>query len=128
MEKHNKSRIDFLLPCFIHYCIGANRTKIDVERIININSKKYNNALILIDGYDEISHLVNDNNPDIKDIKEKMFECPNIILTSRPNAIKESEKETFNVQLENIGLDDKGIKKYIGAYFTLTKKKKVKNC
>lgn len=46
-------------------------------------------VLLLLDGYDEIAFL-SQNNRDYNKIMETVFQYKNVIMTSRPNAVTEN--------------------------------------
>ena len=63
-----------------------NLENIEPREIINISNK--DRVLLLLDGYDEVAFLSQDNR-DYRDIMEAVFQYKNVIMSSRPNAITE---------------------------------------
>lgn len=108
------------LACFVHYCTGADEL-IDLEDVVAVLDNRKDRILFLLDGYDEIAHLVysadGSDSHDAHKIIAKIFECPNIIMTSRPNALDDNFKSKFDRIVENIGLDSKCIEQYVDNYF-----------
>ncbi|KJV92733.1 NACHT domain-containing protein [Rickettsia bellii] len=104
------------LACFIHYCL--NLENIEPHEIINISNK--DRVLLLLDGYDEVAFLSQDNR-DYRDIMEAVFQYKNVIMSSRPNAITENINNKFERKVENTGWDSEGIKKYVYKSFEYDK-------
>ncbi|WP_341788540.1 NACHT domain-containing protein [Rickettsia endosymbiont of Lasioglossum villosulum] len=100
------------LACFIHYCL--NLENIEPHEIINISNK--DRVLLLLDGYDEVAFLSQDNR-DYRDIMEAVFQYKNVIMSSRPNAITENINNKFERKVENTGWDSEGIEKYVSKSF-----------
>ncbi|HJD55855.1 MAG TPA: NACHT domain-containing protein [Rickettsia endosymbiont of Pyrocoelia pectoralis] len=100
------------LVCFIHYCLDSK--DINPEEIRNINDK--DKVLLLLDGYDEVAFL-SQNNRDYRDIMGAIFQYKNVIMTSRPNAIMENISSKFKRIVENTGWDNEGIEKYVSKNF-----------
>ncbi|WP_341792488.1 NACHT domain-containing protein [Rickettsia endosymbiont of Gonocerus acuteangulatus] len=96
------------LACFIHYYL--NLENIEPHEIINISNK--DRVLLLLDGYDEVAFLSQDNR-DYRNIMEAVFQYKNVIMSSRPNAITENISSKFKRKVENTGWDNEGIEKYI---------------
>ncbi|HJD61362.1 MAG TPA: hypothetical protein LFV90_04305 [Rickettsia endosymbiont of Columbicola hoogstraali] len=95
-----------------------NLENIEPHEIINITNK--DKVLLLLDGYDEIAFLSQDNR-DYRDIMETVFQYKNVIMTSRPNAITENISSKFERKVENTGLDNEGIEKYVYKSFEYDK-------
>lgn len=81
-----------------------------------------------MDGYDEIAHLANDSNKFEYQIIQEVLNYRYVIMTSRPNAIDRSLEERFDRKVENIGLDQAGIDKYIGLNFRDDKALEIEIC
>lgn len=91
-----------------------NLENIEPHEIINISNK--DRVLLLLDGYDEVAFLSQDNR-DYQDIMEAVFQYKNIIMSSRPNAITENINNKFERKVENTGWDSEGIEKYVYKSF-----------
>lgn len=126
---------DNLLECFIHHSLANKGRKIiklkDITAFSN-NITKQNKISLLVDGYDEITHLLSssanslpnsasmhnhNHNREVSTITEKIKQYPNIIMTSRPGAVSTNLSNHFNQIIKNVGLDDEGINLYIKNYF-----------
>jgi len=101
-----------ILSCFIHYCLDSKNIKLDEIR--NIENK--DKVLLLLDGYDEVAFLSQDNR-DYRDIMKAVFQYKNIIMSSRPNALVEEMSNRFERKVENTGWDIEGIEKYVNKNF-----------
>jgi|GEM_PF-5176046 len=104
------------LACFIHYCLDSKN--IEPIELINIIDK--DKILLLLDGYDEVASL-SQNNRDYRDIMEAIFQYKNVIMTSRPNAVIEEMSSRFDRKIENTGWDSEGIEKYVNKNFEQNK-------
>jgi HEAT repeat protein len=73
--------------------------------------------LLLLDGYDEITHLV--NNPDhiAYEVVNKIFEYPYLVVTSRPGALTSQMMDRFSRKIKNKGLSTGNVRTYIDKYF-----------
>lgn len=86
---------------------------IPLEEIKSISRSK---TLLLLDGYDEIEHL--DRGGHIaREIMNSIFEFPNVLMTSRPNAIASNVESRFERKIENVGIGEDGAREYIANYF-----------
>ncbi|KAF3023237.1 hypothetical protein E8E15_003866 [Penicillium rubens] len=73
-------------------------------------------TLFLLDGLDEVSQ---DVNGDMRDFLEELLNQPNVIVTSRPNAISTAFlRQPFDLELETIGFYPKQVTSYIETAFT----------
>ena len=61
--------------------------------------------LLLLDGYDEISHLKTDKKSEFHPIFDAIWLHKHVVLTSRPNAVDEELKKKVDIIIENTGLD-----------------------
>ena len=63
--------------------------------------------LLLLDGYDEISHLKTNlnKNSEFHRIFDAIWSHKHVVLTSRPNAVDEDLKKKVDIIIENTGLD-----------------------
>lgn len=95
-----------------------NLENIEPREIINISNK--DRVLLLLDGYDEVAFLSQDNR-DYRDIMEAVFQYKNVIMSSRPNAITENINNKFERKVENTGWDSEGIEKYVYKSFEYDK-------
>jgi predicted NACHT family NTPase len=73
-------------------------------------------AVLLLDGYDEIEHL-NRGGHVVSDLLRSIFEYPNVVLTSRPNAVTSVLENRFERKIEAVGLADEGVSQYMDRYF-----------
>jgi hypothetical protein len=90
----------------------------DTQNIKEVLDSQKAKVLLLLDGYDEISHLTyNARNPEARLIKQ-IFSHPNVVVTSRPNAVNSSLEQKFARKIEGTGLDQQGARDYIDKYFT----------
>jgi hypothetical protein len=110
-----------LIACFIHSCLPSKVKKvITVEEVIAAMENK-EKILLAIDGYDEIAYKVNSSDSNTsKEVFNEIFDTyPNIIMTSRPNALDNNKKAKlgFDREIENIGLDLQGIYQYVDRNF-----------
>ncbi|OGT67564.1 MAG: hypothetical protein A3J38_03450 [Gammaproteobacteria bacterium RIFCSPHIGHO2_12_FULL_45_9] len=105
------------LACFIHHNLYLQQTDIDIdlEEIINITDK--NKVLLLLDGYDEIAHRAYDSHTTVCRVMDAVFAYPYVVMASRPNALTLTLENRFERQIENTGLDERGIEKYIHTHF-----------
>ena len=70
------------------------------------NKDNKDEILLLLDGYDEISHLKTLNkNSEFHRIFDAIWLHKHVVLTSRPNAVDEEMKKRFDTIIENTGLD-----------------------
>lgn len=107
------------LAAFIQRCIeqqqveqqykeGATSTTTDAPMFTDISIAEIKAAdktrtVLLLDGYDEIEHL-NRGTHVVRELLNKIFDYPNVVLTSRPNAVSSSLENRFERKIENIGL------------------------
>lgn len=120
-RKYNEDETDDLLKCLVHLTISRSlapkaRKEFKLEKMEWPDSKE--RVLLLLDGYDEISHLKNDKTRDDWDqLFEEIFSHKYLIFSSRPNAVDPDLKSKFNRIIENTGLDYEGIRQYFTKYF-----------
>ncbi|WPX96366.1 NACHT domain-containing protein [Candidatus Bandiella euplotis] len=121
------------LAAFIQRCIeqqqveqqykeGATSTTTDAPMFTDISIAEIKAAdktrtVLLLDGYDEIEHL-NRGTHVVRELLNKIFDYPNVVLTSRPNAVSSSLENRFERKIENIGLGYDGVDQYIDKYFS----------
>lgn len=113
---------DNTLACFVHSCLprglSRGKDKITVTEIASLlETDSSSRTLLLLDGFDEVANKVARNGSIPARIFEEVFKCPNMVLTSRPNAVSDEFKRKFDRAVENVGLDDYGIEKYIEKAF-----------
>jgi hypothetical protein len=131
-EYAEKDIKESLLPCFLHYCLKntsshqedfhigeeKKRRMLTLDEVKRIDFKSREKTVLLLDGYDEVSYLALDPTSDLVKLRSAIFsKYPNIIMSARPNAVDALLQKEFALQVENVGLDDIGMKKYIGKYF-----------
>ncbi len=81
-----------------------------------------NVTLLLLDGFDEIQGLYNDEQKHIKDfIDWVMGQFPNGIMATRPDALPKiwqlEKKPRFKKQHENVGFSIENVQQYVNKYF-----------
>ena len=109
-----------LLKCLAHYHLTSSSSEKKDEKI-KLEDMEWpvdnSKVLLLLDGYDEVAHLRNSNR--FEKIFGEIYIHPNLILSSRPNAIDSTmlEKFKFNRKIVNTGLDNAGIEQYFKKYF-----------
>lgn len=113
-EKNGK-----LFSCFVHYILKEDciRNKIDSPSLAEIStllSDHQEQLVLLLDGYDEVAPLSKDNSY-VKNILGTAFTFSNFVITSRPDAIKDTSG--FNRYIEGHGFDDNSVKSYINQYY-----------
>ncbi len=124
--KDYKSNIDRnLLECFIHYNLSLDASGLGYalsleDVIVAVENKE--KVLLLLDGYDEIACLANDNSRLEAGLMSKVFyNYKSFLMTSRPNAVDEKQMSLrFDRLVENIGMTTVGIRAYIFNHFTPT--------
>jgi len=120
-----------ILGCFVHYCLSSQYNllkdhdlpKITLAEVFTALASK-DQALLLLDGYDEIAPLNNKYHPshhDYSDIMTAIFEHKYLVMSSRPNALKADIKSKFERDIESKGLDYSGISQYIDLNFNKDK-------
>ncbi|MGZ6298664.1 MAG: NACHT domain-containing protein, partial [Parachlamydiaceae bacterium] len=86
-----------------------------VEDFLN-NKNLRKKTLILLDGYDELSpEATNPEEGDLYKILEHLKKFPNVLMTSRPQAISDFKRVC---DLEILGFDNRGIEEYIDRFFS----------
>ena len=77
-----------------------------------------NRSLLLLDGFDEIQGLYNDNHKHIKDfIDDVMRQFPNGIMATRPDVLPKTLLTKFKHQYENVGFSVDNVYQYVDKYF-----------
>ncbi len=92
---------DTLLKCLAHYSLDS---KISLNKLEQAMDNK-DRILLLLDGYDEISHLKTDKKSEFHPIFDAIWSHKHVVLTSRPNAVDEDLKKKVDINIENTGLD-----------------------
>ncbi len=73
-------------------------------------------TVLLLDGYDEIEHL-NRGGHIVRELMSLILEYPNVVVTSRPNALSSVLDNRFERKIENVGIGYDGAQGYIEKYF-----------
>ncbi len=104
------------LAYFIYINIEGDITFQEINEALKEHSDK---VLFLVDGYDEVANQVTEIGSDAKKIFDRIFKYPNIIMTSRPNAIDDNKKQElgFGRIIENIGFTVADVEKYVDHNF-----------
>lgn len=77
-----------------------------------------NRILLLLDGFDEIQGLYNDNHKHIKDfIDDVMRQFPNGMMATRPDVLPKTLLTKFKHQYENVGFSVDNVYQYVDKYF-----------
>lgn len=84
-----------------------------VEALLTKRSK----CLLLLDGLDEISHVLGVPDHDMKTLLDDLLSFPNVIVTSRPHVEHESF-QTMDLQLETTGFYPTQVDTYIEKSFS----------
>jgi hypothetical protein len=128
---------DDLLARFIYSSLDGQKTTLRVKGNKEVGKIKYKlseiqqlledpskqeKVLLLVDGYDEIAGLKGTTKYQ-KILNLGVFEHPNVIMTSRPNAASTDIRKEFKRQIESQGLDESGIHAYIDLQFKQPGKK-----
>ncbi|MGV2433299.1 MAG UNVERIFIED_CONTAM: NACHT domain-containing protein [Rickettsiaceae bacterium] len=107
------------LACFImHNLPDHMQNSFGLQDVIDVIEHPSNKDRIafLLDGYDEVDGLVSKKGIP-KNVFNKIFEYPNVVMSTRTNALTSNVAAIFERTIENIGLDDKAVSQYIGKYF-----------
>ena len=113
------------LATIVHsrYLTEAEQSQFSIETIINYLDSHHRSILYVLDGYDEVSYIVNDKTKRrsaLAVLLRQVFHNRDIrvMLTSRPIQILEIVDVTvkFDRSLENIGFSDYAISDYISQY------------
>lgn len=102
------------LAHFIHHCCFSNED-IEIKEIKDILKNK--EALLLLDGYDEVANISNSNKALIEAIINSALIYPYVIMTSRFNFIPLNIQSKFDAEVEIIGFLKQDIKGYINKYY-----------
>ena len=129
-ELENCSQAD-LFACFLHNSLRIGKQRLDdIKKFQTFLQPHKSKILLLIDGYDEIQYLLLINHAQKESaifIINEIKTYQNFIMTSRPNSVPdhffEENKGKFDSIIENLGLDDNGIRQYIQNYFEIKKNK-----
>lgn len=81
-----------------------------------IMAKDGKNTLLLIDGLEMISSLV-EQSQTAKIILDRAIALPNVVATSRSSGVSPEIKTKFGTILQDVGFDNSGIKLYIENHF-----------
>lgn len=84
-----------------------------VETLLTKRTK----CLLLLDGLDEISHILGVHDHDMKTLLDDLLNFPNVIVTSRPHVEHDSFR-TMDLQLETIGFYPAQVDTYIEKSFS----------
>jgi len=105
----------------IHHECFASDTAISIRAIENILTDKASRTLMLLDGYDEVAHLLETPDQPLAKILSQALDSEFLILTSRPHQLHNLPLSLFDRRLENTGFTDTNIENYVRCYFsTLT--------
>ena len=118
--------IECLIKAICDCCLPRDNNTKSLRQILDLthNTK----TLFLLDGYDEIVFRDNEDSV-VKDLINIVLEKTSnyVIMTSRPNAVDTSWQAKFDQHLENIGLSQDNITRYIDTYFNMVGQKKSVN-
>ncbi|MEM7383192.1 MAG: NACHT domain-containing protein [Bacteroidota bacterium] len=116
------------LACFIHHCLRNQRAQLPrserntrqlckLEKVKSLleDPASQPSTLLLVDGYDEIASQRQQGI--VKEIVDAILDQRQVIMTSRPNAVSQQLRASFDRQVENQGLDQEGIGHYIDLQF-----------
>ena len=96
--------------------------KISKDDITHVLADQRSRVLLLLDGYDEIAHLTNSTDHIAYEIINEIFTYPNVIVTSRPNALTTQMTDRFARKIESTGLSHGSVLDYINRYFDIQAK------
>ncbi len=102
------------LSCFLHHCLSVESSLISAQDIMEIKNK--DRVLLLLDGYDEISHLPR-NNRDYRTVMDGVFQYKHVLMSSRPNAIGREVGAKFERRIETRGFGREQVRHYIDLHF-----------
>ena len=112
---------DSFLTQFIYYCCCKGVNPKLAGKIINgiEYSLANDKTLLMLDGYDEVASIHRFENAVTFLVIEAALNLQKakIILTSRPNSVSKDLQKKFDRQLENIGLTDSNITKFITKFY-----------
>ena len=127
-NKVNKeSHKDHALEAFIAFSLGENNEASASEHFDTLTTTKSlqsDRTLLLVDGYDEVQHLDEQKGSETTTyghLKKAVFSYPRLIMTTRPNAATYDIKRRFDYLVENEGLGNDGIEKYLEKQFAGSK-------
>lgn len=91
------------------------------ECIVDKNFR--NRTLLLLDGFDEIQGLYNDEHKHVKDFIDRvMRQFPNGVMATRPDALPKSWQSErtprFKKHYENVGFTVENVHQYVDKYFS----------
>jgi HEAT repeat protein len=94
-------------------------TSREIKEVLQAGKKGGSQAgkvVLLLDGYDEISHLDVNGNV-VSEIMETIYDYQ-VVLTSRPNAVSGDRAREFDRMIESTGLNNDGALTYIDTYYS----------
>ncbi|PJD92401.1 MAG: hypothetical protein CK424_05705 [Legionella sp.] len=126
-DKYKHHSYEQILSKLIYESFAKTEHYTDVlsEEVIyrSIVEKKFRNrTLLLLDGFDEIQGLYNDEHKHVKDFIDRvMGQFPNGVMATRPDALPKAwqleQPSRFKKQYENVGFTVDDVYQYVDKYF-----------
>ncbi|KAK4206044.1 hypothetical protein QBC37DRAFT_301588, partial [Rhypophila decipiens] len=104
------------LFCYEYFDQHPNRIILAKELFLTVHSNDQK-TLFILDGLDEISQLLDDENPKLSFL-QYLLNQPNVIITSRPHVSLPVKFRPPDLELETIGFYRDQVKEYLQATFT----------
>lgn len=123
-----KDKRDNLLACFIHASVMKLKEDNGIEQSLSVDEDKLlqdiikalksSNTLILVDGYEDIQHLIR-HDEGVKNIINQIMKptTNHVVMTVRSNSLDSLTKNYFDRKIGLEGFDSKGIKSYVEKFF-----------
>ncbi|KAJ4109706.1 hypothetical protein NW768_012142 [Fusarium equiseti] len=83
------------------------------EMMEQLELDNFNRTLFLLDGMDEVHHLLNNHDAGFMTLLTTLIDKPNVIVTSRPHSRVQERKVPFDIEAEVLGFTPTQVDHYI---------------